>query len=197
MNTIEVTTSAFILGTIGFWITTGILTICIGLLIENSHKTYYGLCFFALVIYGFALNYGGIPLLPIVKALSWSDYIRIILWYILIGVIWLTLKWYVYTYKWRLKYIKYKEEYAKKGKDFKESWDQYRERRYDLRTVPMFKDHREKSIDWCMLWPFSVVGTILSDWLEGFFKWIGDFLTGVFNQISKHNARGLDEFKDE
>lgn len=108
----------------------------------------------------------------------WSDPASVLKWavlYVAIGVVWMVAKW------WRFCVVR------------KNEWDGLSDRDKELAIRTSFGEgvrphpqrNKERLITWMSLWPFSVIGTFIGDFLMRFWDWVYDRCANLLDAISK------------
>jgi hypothetical protein len=125
--------------------------------------------------------------------------------YVIAGAFWGALKWYFYCKKQRAKYDAAKADFLKARKAteltgaLRVEWTEHLKHtdkydRYNTISIepPVAKENKEKIMNWMYLWPFSVFGTFLSDFIiklwENIYKWMG----GIYDSIAKAVWKGTE-----
>jgi hypothetical protein len=107
--------------------------------------------------------------------------------YVVIGVIWMFVKWVVLVRRHRGQAEKILLAYKERHfiKNMAES-DVHAAFEYDrhLEKPPKAGHNKGKLVSWAYLWPFSIVGTIVGDWLKEVFIWIYARLGGILDWVS-------------
>jgi hypothetical protein len=126
--------------------------------------------------------------------------------YIGIGMVWGAIKWYFYCVKQRKRYEEAKADFLEANHateltpELRVAWTeklthQSGYERYHLISikVPEAKDNKEKIMNWMYLWPFSMFGTLLYDFIRDFFTWLYDRMGKVYDNIAKMVWKGVEE----
>jgi len=101
--------------------------------------------------------------------------------WVILGVLWSFFKWYVF-----LKDNKeYQDTYYAKHREFREETYKGKEIPPRVYDIPQAVNNKERIITWMMYWPFSIIGFLLSNPLQRFFKWIYNQISGVYERITK------------
>ena len=206
MTEILTLAGAFAVGSLAFWgfwfaVFIGILVL-VGLA-ENEH---YGWA--TAVFAAFFLALGGFGIFNLYNFTV--EHPIDLLWrvgiYVGIGVIWGAVKWFLYCRKERIKYELAKNDFLKANKAtemtaaLRVAWTEKLQSRssYDRYSVvhaqaPNAKDHKEKIINWMYLWPFSVLGTFLADFIIECWNWLYKFMGGVYDTIALAVWKGTEQ----
>jgi hypothetical protein len=187
----------------GFWAVALVLFIVFIALTENEHwgwaTAIFAGIFVSLSLFGvfnlwnFTINHPGRLLYDVGV-------------YVLIGCVWGAIKWYFYCKKQRKRYEEAKDDFLKSHHvteltpELRVEWTeklthQSGYERYNLVSIkaPEAKQNKEKIMNWMYLWPFSVFGTFLSDFIirlwENIYKWMG----GIYDNIAKAVWKGVEE----
>lgn len=175
---------------------------CTLLLIGVSYCSNHGSPFLGLVMIcfvGFLAQIGGYPVYPTLK-----DHVADIpLWfgaYVVAGVPWAFVKWWLYVTKARQRLmvwlethiIPVEDNYTGKPAEYHQDVMRFRDSVpspvvFDKGTrkfrVPA-SEHKGQITTWLALWPFSIVGTILDDLLVRLWETIYNFLRSSFQRVS-------------
>lgn len=187
----------FTYGTMWFWILSGIWIILLMIFVDREEIWY---SFWSVIGY-----LGLITLFGDVDVFSWlkdhpTDTFRIVILYMIIGVIWGVMKFYFYNSKFQRRIESLKKDFiaqyspanverddaALPSEDMKREWDKYRNNylTYTERDQLILGKQASKVIFWISYWPVSSFWTILNDPLRRFgelmfnllfikiFKWI-------------------------
>ncbi len=204
---LEFSVSAFILGTLGFWLVTAVFVFVIALMLEVANKPKRGWSIFLIALYLVGMHFLGVKFLEVAKALTWVSMLTWTGYYLAGGMVWLVAKWWFFTWRWRQNYFERRMEFfetkglpantAKVPDELQTEWAEFCRGNYyrhsSFPNPPYFRQHLERLVDWGMLWPFSLIGTIFGDGLHWMWKQISVFLGKLLDRISKFQARGMDE----
>jgi len=195
--------SSFFLGATFFWIVTSLfLVITVGLS-DSGYSRHYrsksGWIIFVLAIWA-GLMWFGADGKSIVKNfnLSLVDGLPYIIGYIVVGIIWTIIKWALYVYNWKKEYLKEKEYFfeVNKLKDINEIVKIWKQSSW-VEDYPNFRNHIEKLIDWGILWPFSMLGTLISDGIRKIWELLIRGCSKVFDTITNIICGDIkDKFED-
>lgn len=183
---------------IGTWIAIVIATLVLIGLTEKQHWFWATTLFVA----GFvALGAAGI--FDIIKYAStdpWGVTIRVGM-YILIGCFWGAIKWWFYCRKQRKLYDKARAEFlATKNvstmtDELRVEWTQHLQSyrySYSVTGVPQASENKERIMTWMYLWPFSMLGTLVSEFLFKIWDRIYDAMGEVYNSIAASAFSGVE-----
>jgi len=181
-----------------FWAFWAVLVAAIGILVlltENEHWGWATVIFTAFFVslgifgifnlYAFALSNPTVVLM----------YFGI---YLLIGCFWGAVKWWQYCKKQRNLYEEAKADFLRAHKAteltpaLRVAWtkklqtrDRY-DRFYVLNAEPpVASNNKEKIMNWMYLWPFSMLGTFMSDFLRKLWVTIYNWMGGIYDSISR------------
>ena len=81
---------------------------------------------------------------------------------------------------------------------FKEYVKSLEERRVLSLTPPLVREHKERILTWMSFWPFSIVWSILDDFVKRSFVTIYNFISTTMQRISNRLYRGVqDQFNKD
>jgi hypothetical protein len=126
--------------------------------------------------------------------------------YIVTGIVYGAIKWYVFCRKQRKKYNEAKADFMKARhateftSELKVEWTEKlrnQDNRYDRYKVvsvefPKWQDNIEKIINWMYLWPFSIFGMILTDFVREVWEHLCEWMGGVYDSIAKSVWSGVE-----
>lgn len=114
-----------------------------------------------------------------------GDAVKMFIGYILSGAVWSTFKWWLYNRKVRLEYNERKAIFLR-NRNVSELTPQLKMDWWNQRGIhiPNAMDYKETIITWLYLWPFSVLGTLLNDFLRKLYDHIYNAMTGVYARIT-------------
>jgi hypothetical protein len=132
--------------------------------------------------------------------------------YFPIGAGWATLKWFLFVLDQKNEYKEFKGKFFEtnglKGlktttpmnqtsvdsglftEELLEKWEEYLHNRYtpyrknDLSSIPQARNHKYRILEWIGYWPFSVIHTLLSDFVKRISRAIYNMIQGWFQAIS-------------
>ena len=186
----------------GFWVVALVGVCVLVALTENEH---YG---WATGL--FAVFFGALAWLGIFNLYNFTLYhpgqlLARVGIYLGIGIVWGAIKWWRYCVKERNRYEEAKSDFLKANNaqeltpGLRVLWtkklkDASRfDRHYVLHAeAPDAKNHKEKICNWMYLWPFSMLGTILSDFVRKIWDAIYDWMGGVYDTIARSVWKGTE-----
>lgn len=187
------------LGTIGFWIFTIILTGIIWTLLEVDKP---GWATFSMIVALTAFSFlGDFSIIDLVRNEP-LKFVGLMGGYVIAGVLWSIAKWYFHV-----------SSQARKYTEMKSNWmeiceippktiinDQQRKDFFSanygavtISTRPKAKRNKGRILSWMMYWPWSASWTIINDPVVRLFKEIYAKLSTVFDKISAHAYKGIDD----
>lgn len=104
--------------------------------------------------------------------------------YLVIGIAWSLAKWYLFLRKKLVEYRTDKALFMKKiGVTFlsPEENSKFMTGYYE---IPTAANHKSDLIRWVSYWPFSVLGTLLHDFVYNLYEHIYGYLQGTYQRIS-------------
>lgn len=168
--------SLFVFGAIGFW---ALLILCLIVMTYNSDDSDSGnataTLFLSLLLFQLLSDFKPFNY---IKAHP-LDSLGIAGGYIVAGFLWsLKVKWYYKAWGMKAKYVECREAFFKKNKiegvrvpdELLKAWDEEVSRKRVRK--PEAKDHKLLIVGWMCYWPFSVVWTLLKDWMRKIFDHI-------------------------
>lgn len=193
--------SGFFLGATFFWIVTALLFLIAVGLSDSGYSRHYrsksGWIIFIIAIW-LGLMWFGADGKSIYKNFNFSliDGLPYIIGYIVVGIIWTIIKWALYVYNWKKEYLKEREYFFNNAKNKQEAEKEWKQSSY-YKNFPNFRDHIEKLIDWGILWPFNVLGTIISDGIRKIWELLIKGCSKVFDTITNMICGDIeDKFED-
>lgn len=192
---------AAVLGT-SFWPLAGIILVLYCSLAVLAECEMWGWSSLILIFVLVALGASGVFNLPV-----WALHhpVTLLWWlggYLVAGSVWGTFKWWQYCLRQRDLLERQFRSFRANRLDAigtappNAAWDaalltEFRGKAYtpDI-VVPTALDNKERIITWMYLWPFSIVGTLFSDWLLRLFTRIYRFLEGMLDSISASVWKG-------
>jgi hypothetical protein len=130
------------------------------------------------------------------------DIVTWTLYYIGVGIVWGGLKWWKFCRKELAKYELAKSQFLKDSKateltpELRIAWTERLKNNnytYSLKggAPPLAANYKERIINWMAFWPYSVLGTIFSDWVRELFNTLYDMMGGVYDSISRAVWKGV------
>jgi len=160
-------------GSTWFWITFSIAFIAITVFIEAFEEKHHSTVMANIVFWGFmiALYFAGNSQW-FKGAISYAiqnpvNVILIVLGYIVLGLAWSLVKWYLYLTNLR-NYFQFKGL----------TIDSYRRDKFKA------SENKERILGWMMYWPMSISWTIINDPVRKIFMGIFNRFNGLFDRIS-------------
>ena len=188
-------------GTVGFWLTIVAINIALLCFIEYAKPAWATV---TLVLTFAFLRY--------VKAFDIVAYapnhVVDILWFLLayaiIGAIWSFVKWQFFLLENRDAYAKHRKAFLQQNnikgdailEELKDKWAGY----VISRKIgkPDADDHKETIIMWMTYWPWSILWSLLDDFVKRAFNWIYDQIGKTYDKMAdKVYARYDADFKTE
>jgi len=123
-------------------------------------------------------------------------------YYLVIGVVWSFVKWYMYLLKEKDRYVDLRKtflsddnryfkdldesekEIALKGKMPTSLVKEWASRLRSNKLPPTAADNKGRITTWMIYWTFSMVGTLFGDWLKDLFNIIYNLFGNVYDKIS-------------
>lgn len=206
-----------IFGSIAFWVFVGIVSILLAYFVEEGRgfKATLTMILALLVWYLMSdVKIGAIFRDP-VRVLAWAGI------YVGIGIIWSIGKWTWALFQLRKKVREIKDEFLKskdvseflksKGIQVAENtvipvqlekeWAKYfRDRlhyssymsRFEGEEIPpLARRNKAMLVRWAAYWPWSVLGTIIRDWVKDVFNFLFRMVTGIYQAIADRMFKDL------
>jgi hypothetical protein len=190
----------FALGTVGFWVLSVMATLLLLLLVEFEKSGWAFITTAATVALLYFFGNSGIfgwvfanPGLVVAGVIG----------YVVIGALWSILKWVLFVKDRKEKFIEFRSRFMNAwspvtapsrtsypGENAKEAFKLYmasdssRYEREDIR-MPEPRDHKSRIMHWMGYWPWSVLNSILFDFVRRIFLNLYNLLAGVFRDISR------------
>jgi hypothetical protein len=184
----------FAFGTLGFWLVSAVAFVALVLAVEFRRSFFSGifliltLTFLDVVAHISVVSYSlHHPLSALYMALG----------YIVVGTVWATVKWYLYLRKSYHQTLASREKWATSGTGCRDyatfSAKANAIQKADLEKYlqgldsynPKVSKHKSSIIFWMTYWPFSVAGSVLTD-----------FFRGIFNRVYMEIAAFLQRMSD-
>jgi hypothetical protein len=186
-------------GSIWFWLV--LIAIGVGLvaLVENEKGTWATITTIGTIL---LLNYAWkVPIFKSMIAHPWA----VLGWigvYYACGVVWGILKWTSFVHKKVGAYNEYKAKFLADNKATAltpelaaKLADRLDNPRYDSKDVtaiaPTASEHKSDILRWMTYWPFSIVGTLLSDIVLKLWNHIYTFLATTYDRIAARLYKGV------
>lgn len=167
----------FALWTLGFYILLVIFCLIEAALVEHEHEG-----FATLLMIAFLVGLEKLSHVPVVQTIKqhWLTAIGLIACYLLIGVGWSLVRWYMFCYKQKTELLDPHNEWNKKN----------------LSSRPLPREHKSRIMGWMSYWPFSMVWTFFDDVIAEFFNWAFEQCENRFDKISEKIFSGVKPVKD-
>ena len=190
----------FVFGSIAFWLLLLIVSLVIVWQVEGD-EVGGGLAIFTMLIMLAALEY-----MSDVKALSYiyEHPLEILKWfcvYVIIGIAWSFAKWAWALYKVSEYAQKLYDEFNKESGKKDQSWAMFIKHSFNFRYYahiyiggelpPQASYNKKRLVFWAMYWPWSLIWTLLGDWITELFERLIDFLTGLYQRVSNYIFRNI------
>lgn len=176
-------------GSIWFWLVLIGIGITLVALVENEKGTWATLTTIATVL---LLNYAWkVPVFKSIIAHPWAVLAWIGIYYV-VGIIWGMLKWTSFVHKMVGQYNEYKADFLKRNSTTELTPELAAKLRDELSrsssrpssAVPTASEHKSDILRWMTYWPFSIVGTFLSDIVVKLWNHIYTFLATTYDRIA-------------
>lgn len=177
-----------------FWIGIVIATLVLVGLTDNEH---YGWATVVLVGFFVLVGWMGIFNLYTYTYTNPWGVLFYFLGYLGIGCVWGAAKWWQFCKKMRDIYETAKADFLKANgatelnATLRVEWTKKLQNRsrYDRHYVlcaeaPVASQNKEKIMNWMYLWPFSMLGTFLSDFLRNIWTKLYNWMGGIYDSIS-------------
>lgn len=178
----EALLAAFALGTIWFWVSIFMLSLVLSVIVENGSGVWATIWTIGSVI---SISY--IYKWSIITAVKLHPGAAII-WlgiYLLAGALWSVCKWYFYLHK---EMNKYKDEKRKflAANNAKELTPKLAKEFLCFNSISLCdaSEHKGDLIRWSTYWPFSVLGTLLNDFIRKIWEYVYDMLQSTYQRMS-------------
>ncbi len=201
-------------GTIGFWILVIAEIIC---LIGCMAKDRGSWATVSLVVTAVILNWlSGIPIIQWVGGHFWLA-LAYAAGYLVAGTVWSVIKWYSYVSDQRERYDEMKADFLK-GRGIKENvvpleirgdWERTlgngnlarsgcHRSRCQCVGRPLARSHKQDIVRWMSYWPFSLLWTVLFNWVVKVFNSIYQHIQTWLQNISDYKFKDTNaDFTDE
>jgi hypothetical protein len=171
-------------GTWAFWLVLAVVAIAMSEMLDNDRPGYATFiavaAFAALAVLGDLNPFKWIYLHPMQTA-------EYVVGYFAVGTLWGVAKWFFWLRKMR----RFMEEFSVQYPNFDHStWrEAMRRRAWPMELPPRVGEHKSKILGWMMLWPSSMIWTLLHDpvkWLfEEIYANLGGMMQGISNRVFK------------
>lgn len=170
---LEAIGAAFVLGAWGWWLISGIALVLLFLAVENDSLIFGILEVLAYFVFLEWIAGAGILVLLM------SNPLAVIGWflaYIGLGTVWSILKWWLYVQN----KAKVHKKQVKDGGNIC-TWQ-----------VPSASKKKGKIVNWIILWPISLLWTLLDDFVKKIANKIVETLESIYNRITAFAYRDID-----
>lgn len=184
-------------GTIWFWFLAFAMICFLTMLVENEHG------FGATVVFLFSLLaldwIWRVPLISIVW-LHPGTTLTLVAVYFVIGTIWSIIKWYLYLHNKLVTYNERKADFLEAhhateltpqlASEMKQSMCSSWGPRYPI--APNAREHKSDLTLWATYWPFSMLGTMLNDFVRKVWEYIYELFQSTYQKISHRVFRNVE-----
>lgn len=188
----------FLFGSIGFWLLTAAAMLLLILLVEFEKS---GWAFLTLVGTGGLLLLGGnVGILPWIVANPFLM-VAFLIGYVLIGAGWSLFKWFLFVTDRKEKFIE--EKSRRRGETLlrlkshlnrepskeevnAEILASIKNNHRKMFGMPVPSEHKSRIMHWMAYWPWSVINSLIFDFIRRFFKHVYNALADVFRKISEY-----------
>ena len=187
----------------GFWTITVILFGVFIALTEHEHWA-WATTLFA----GTLVTLGLLGIFNLYK-FAWAHPTTLLIYigsYIGIGLVYGVIKWYFFCRKQLKHYQEAKADFLKANHktemtpELRVEWTEKLkhqnkfDRHYDVALqAPVWKEHTETIINWMYLWPFSICGMVLTDFMRELWEYLCKWMGGIYDSIAKAVWRGIEK----
>ena len=191
---------ALAVGSFAFYVFWALAIIGVFVLSGLAEKEHWGVATTIFIIAFVALGASGIFNLYQYALTHPFELAKVIMLYVGVGCLWGILKWWRFCVARRSFYETEKRKFFRENGYFDKceftphlriKWSEQVERRGSNLSIPVASEHREKIINWMYLWPFSMIGTILSDFLAKLWDFIYDLLGNLYTTITNLVFKGV------
>ena len=168
-------------GTIGFYVLIAIAAILMSELLDTEHPA--TATFVACVTVAALAILGNFNPLPWLSANPMTAAAYLVAFFA-VGTLWGVAKWYFYLRNSRRKMEEIIAEYPSYDKNDLER--AFYRRGLPTKFPPMVGDHKTRILGWMMLWPASMLWTLLNDPVRYIFEEIYSRLGGMMQSISNY-----------
>lgn len=114
--------------------------------------------------------------------------------YLGIGIIWSTFKWYIFLVKAKNKFINFRKEFFSNPKNVGISQDKFLEiaESRSVRYKPKATEFKSNIVGWMAFWPFSLIATLLGDFVKDIFEFIYEKFRNCWQKISDYVWQDVD-----
>ena len=181
-------------GSVWFWLIMLAAFCGIAALVENEEGVWATL---VMVLTAVSLNWvWKVPILKTCALHPWKALLWVLVYFVA-GALWGLFKWWLYAHKQLAAYKELRDEFMKSEnvteltpalalKLKSKAGMQYPPLRAE---APSVSQHKCDITRWMTYWPFSVVGTLLNDFVRKAWNYIYVFMSTTYDRISKHVFR--------
>lgn len=203
--------SLSILATLWFWV----VIVEVLVIIYAVHEDEFLPPIFGLALGVAVLHFGSdLPVIEYIKH-NYQDIITYAVYYVLVGLVWSVVKWYLFLLKEKQRMIDRKVIFISNLKHLKRSgshlvtpeestqieqgiFPQFvkEDWKVELKRAnlpPKSSDHKKRITTWMMYWVMSVLGTVLGDFLSQAFNAIYNLMSSLYDRMSKHVFGNVEE----
>ena len=190
--------TALVFGSLGFWAVAGVSILLLVFFLDDARLRLIPASI-TIVATSLLLGFANSSV-----AMSMADRV----WYIAGvygsgGLVWFLIKWVQLVFRARSEYDDTKYEWlveqgvtdprASIPAELRESWSEYCRINGIDAVAPNWRSYRDRIVAWALFWPFSVISTILRDFIRGMWDWVVRQCSRVLDEISKWGFRGVDK----
>jgi hypothetical protein len=190
--------AAFAVGTIWFDIVLFILFVIIATLVEKKNGFWATIVTIGSIV---GINWlWKLNLVAQFKAhpLTCLEYVA---YYFIAGIAWSLVKWAFFVHRYKVEYKDLKSKFLQTEKIKADQFDaaaasrlmEAARRRGVSTTPPAFIMHRNDLIRWACYWPFSFIGTMLSDIVVRAWEFVVNWLQSTYEAIAERIFRSVSE----
>jgi len=118
------------------------------------------------------------------------DILMYIIGYLVIGALWSVFKWYLFVVKSAEEYKKVITAYLAMQNPAR-SWPDYLRNTF-VRYPPNVGDYKGKIVNWISFWWYSMIQTILGDWMHKLVVAVYDMFLNIYETIVKRVYSGIE-----
>jgi hypothetical protein len=192
----------FAVGSTAFWVLMAVIGCFIAGLVE-AENGFWATIVAILTICG--INWGlKYPVFKTIQMHPWRV-LGLIGIYLAAGALWSIAKWFFFVHKKRMAYEEFKAKFLrdqsateltpKLAAELADAITDHYDSR-GLNQVPNFREHYDSLTRWATYWPFSMIGTIFSDFVRKVWRYIVEFLGTTYERIATHSFRNITADQD-
>ena len=183
-------------GSIWFWLVMLAVFCGVAALVENEEGWWATL---VMVMTAVSLNWAWkVPIIKTCIIHPWKAAFWVVVYFVA-GAIWGLFKWWLYAHKQLAAYKEFRDEFMKE-ENVTELTPALALKlknkavlHYPLSVLraipPVVNQHKGDITRWMTYWPFSVVGTLLNDFVRKAWSYIYEFMANTYDRISKYVFR--------